>query len=104
MIIVARRSVIRLCRSRFFSRIVSGLERLRDRRSNLLRVLTYHRVSESSEQSGLEPAMISTSPAAFDEQMQFIAGAAHPVSLQEVIRAIDGAGTLPPKSVLVTFV
>lgn len=71
--------------------------------SELLRVLTYHRVADPDRSSRLHPALISATPADFDRQMQYLSRRFRVVSIDEVLEAIRGSGRLPKKSVLITF-
>lgn len=91
------------CGSRLFELGVRLLEGVPDGRKNLLRVLTYHRVGEESESRHLDPSLISAAPNQFERQMHLLAEEYRPVSLEDVIQAVDGRGPLPPRAVLVTF-
>lgn len=64
-------------------------------------MLTYHRVDEPSDD--LYPGLISATPAAFAEQVAWLAGSYHLVSLADVLARRDGGPALPPRSVLITF-
>jgi peptidoglycan/xylan/chitin deacetylase (PgdA/CDA1 family) len=69
----------------------------------VLRVLTYHRVSEPEEYPHLSPSVLSATPGAFREQMRFVASAYTPVSIQTVLDCLDTGKPLPPRAVLITF-
>jgi hypothetical protein len=57
-----------------FSQSVALLERVDGRRPDLFRVLMYHRVDEPDAHPALYPGLISATPAAFDQQMRYLAG------------------------------
>ena len=67
-----------------------------------LYVLVYHRVDEYDHRPYLDSALISADPAQFDAQMRLIAEKYHPVSVEDVLDAIEGRHLLPKNSVLVT--
>lgn len=74
-----------------------------DRRANLLRVLTYHRVDTPEARPHLDSGLISASPTEFAEQMEHLAEHRRVVTLEEVLCAFRGEHRLPPGSVLITF-
>jgi len=82
--------------------LVNILEKFDDRRPNLLRVLTYHHISEPHARQYLNPSM-SIPTADFEQQMGLIRERYTPVSMTEVIGAIQNRDPLPPGAVLVTF-
>jgi peptidoglycan/xylan/chitin deacetylase (PgdA/CDA1 family) len=98
-----RRSFMKMVSTRSFRRFVMCLEACGDRRSDLLRVLTYHRVDDPSATSRLYPELISATPSHFERQMEHLATRYHVVDLNEVIDAFHSSHSLPPRSVLVTF-
>ena len=71
--------------------------------SNLLRVLTYHRVAESNETPHLNPGLISATPAMFAAQMDILARDYQVVSMENVLDAVENGAGLPDRAVLVTF-
>jgi peptidoglycan/xylan/chitin deacetylase (PgdA/CDA1 family) len=71
--------------------------------ADVLRVLTYHRVLEPTDRSDPRPASISATPTTFERQMRHVAKHYRAVSAEEVLAAVQGEGSLPPKAVLVTF-
>jgi glycosyltransferase involved in cell wall biosynthesis/peptidoglycan/xylan/chitin deacetylase (PgdA/CDA1 family) len=71
--------------------------------TDVLRVLTYHRVLEPTDRSDPRPASISATPATFEQQMRHVAKRYRAVSAEEVLAAVRGERALPPKAVLVTF-
>lgn len=81
---------------------VNLLERFDNRRPNLLRVLTYHHISEPHARQYLIPSM-STTATDFEQQMRVIRERYTAVSMPEVIRAFQKKDPLPPGAVLVTF-
>jgi peptidoglycan/xylan/chitin deacetylase (PgdA/CDA1 family) len=72
-------------------------------RSGLLRVLTYHRVAEIADRPDLDPRLISTTPAVFDQQMRYLADHFNVAHMDDVIEAVQGGKPLPGRSVLITF-
>jgi peptidoglycan/xylan/chitin deacetylase (PgdA/CDA1 family) len=85
------------------SRLTSSLERINRKRSNVLRVLTYHRVAELKDSPMLDPRMISATAATFDQQMRYLAKHYRVVSLEEVLDAVEKGTCLPNRAVLITF-
>jgi peptidoglycan/xylan/chitin deacetylase (PgdA/CDA1 family) len=73
------------------------------RRRGVLTILTYHRVDEPMARPDLMPSLISATPAAFAEQVASLARQFEPVSLQDVLEALDRPDRLPARAVLVTF-
>jgi len=71
--------------------------------SNVLRVLAYHRIADPTRASMLDPRLISATPATFDRHMAYLASDYHPVSMEEVLDAIEGGSRLPDRAVLITF-
>jgi len=91
-----------MARSRSFAAFVGLLERLDHEGRDLLRVLTYHRVEWSDADPAPSPGL-TISPDAFAEQMRYIRQGYHAVSAEEVIHAVREGGSVPPRSVLITF-
>jgi peptidoglycan/xylan/chitin deacetylase (PgdA/CDA1 family) len=89
-------------RSTTVSHLIARLGRLDDQRTDLLRVLTYHRIAEPGAEPDLDPALISATPASFDQQMEFVASHYHVVSMPELLDARRSRLSLPPRSVMVT--
>jgi peptidoglycan/xylan/chitin deacetylase (PgdA/CDA1 family) len=71
--------------------------------TNVLRVLTYHRVMECGPDVAADPSLISATPAVFERQMQYLARRYRPVSAAEAVAAVRGESILPDRAVLVTF-
>jgi len=69
----------------------------------MLRVLTYHRVADPSASPGLNPRLISATPARFARQVRHVADSYHAVTLEEVLSAVERGTPLPERSVLITF-
>ncbi|MGH7201173.1 MAG: polysaccharide deacetylase family protein, partial [Planctomycetaceae bacterium] len=95
--------VLRSARGGAFAGCVALLERLGDRRANLLRVLTYHRIDEPDASRQLHPGLISATPAEFTLQMEHLASRCRAVSMQDALAAFRETLPLPPRSVLITF-
>ena len=101
---VLRSWVTRVARTRVFSAAVGIADRLGPPRAGLLPVLTYHRVGEPARDPDLDPALISATPRDFAQQIEMLARSFRPVSLREVLAALEGGGpALAPRAVLVTF-
>ncbi|MDP9483141.1 MAG: polysaccharide deacetylase family protein [Chloroflexota bacterium] len=73
------------------------------RRRGILTVLTYHRVDEPDARPDLMPTLISATPATFAKQVAFLARHFEPVSLADVLEALEQPELLPRRAVLVTF-
>ncbi|MCA9999560.1 MAG: polysaccharide deacetylase family protein, partial [Anaerolineales bacterium] len=79
-------------------------ERADNQRLNLLRVLTYHRVDDPEKRPSLYPR-VTVTPKEFVGQMQHLVAGYNPVSLDQVLEAMEAPvlRALPPRAVLVTF-
>jgi peptidoglycan/xylan/chitin deacetylase (PgdA/CDA1 family) len=77
-----------IAHSSTFSKMVRLLEQPDRNQPNLLRVLTYHVVE---------------APAAFDQQMNYLAANYYVVSMPELLDVYERKGVLPPRSIMVTF-
>lgn len=88
-----------------FRKVVALLDRTGGERPNLLRVLTYHRVDAPQARPWLDPVLISASPEVFEVQMKYLSANYQPISVFDVIEALerDDRKILPPRAVLVTF-
>jgi len=97
------------CHPRGFLRTLAGaalaplVSAARDRRPNVLRVLTYHRVEWPEESSPLDPSTLSGTPEAFAQQAEFLAENFCLVTVEQVIEALGEREPLPPRAVLLTF-
>ena len=69
----------------------------------LLRVLTYHRVSELDDSPALNPRLISATPSVFERQMRWLRDRYAVISLDELLAAVREQATLPSRAVLITF-
>ena len=98
-----RQSILRMTRSRLFTAFVDLLERMDDTSTNLLRIVTYHRVDEFDRRPHLYPGMISATPENFRRQMEHLRRHCRVLSVWEVLAAIRNRNPLPPRSVLITF-
>ncbi len=103
MVVIVKRFTSVAARTAALSGFLGLLERGDRRRANLLRVLTYHRVAEPEAQPTLGPRLISATPKAFDQQMDYLAANYRVVSMQEVLDAHRGGFALPPRALLITF-
>ncbi len=69
-----------------------------------LTVLAYHRIIDPNTPDFIDyRPVVSASPDMFAQQMAFVGQHFNPVSLWDVVTALRGGGTLPPKPLLVTF-
>jgi len=78
------------------------LERGESERTDVLRVLTYHRVGELGDRS-LYPGLVSASPRDFAEQMRWIAEHYRVVCAEEALDCARRGVGLPPRALLITF-
>ena len=65
-------------------------------------VLSYHRIAEPGCPD-LTDALIDASPAAFEEQMRYVASHYNVVSSRDVVRALKEDYTLPRRALVITF-
>ena len=88
-------------------RVADGLVRLVEQavpwRPGVLAVLTYHRVDEPDARPDLLPTLLSATPAAFEAQIRCLVDRYTPVSMAEVLDAVQHPTKLPRRAVLVTF-
>jgi peptidoglycan/xylan/chitin deacetylase (PgdA/CDA1 family) len=92
-----------LARGPLVAGLVGSLERLAPWRRGCLAILTYHRVDEPAARPDLMPGLLSATPDGFADHIDALVRHAHPVSLGEVLNALDEPRRLPPRAVLVTF-
>jgi peptidoglycan/xylan/chitin deacetylase (PgdA/CDA1 family) len=85
---MARRLVRRAASSPAGERLLAALERAEPARPGLLRVLTYHRVSDA---------------AAFRAHMAHVAASGTVVSAAALLEALAGGAPLPPRALMITF-
>lgn len=69
----------------------------------MLRVLTYHRVAEIGLGGSLSPRLVSATPAAFRQHLEYLSRRYSLVSLADVLNAAAGRDRLPARAVLLTF-
>jgi peptidoglycan/xylan/chitin deacetylase (PgdA/CDA1 family) len=71
---------------------------------NRLTVICYHRVLRTDDErfQGYKPT-ISASQEAFTQQMDYLRANYDPISLKDLVAAVDDGHRLPPRPVLVTF-
>lgn len=67
-----------------------------------LSILTYHHIAEHHPGYPYDPAVADATPAQFRRQMELVAKYATPVTIADVVRALDG-GSLPKNPVMITF-
>ena len=79
------------------------VDRALPRRRAALAILTYHRVDEVSARPDLMPSLVSATPADFEAHIALVARDFDPVSLGDVLAALEGGQPLPRRAVLVTF-
>lgn len=103
MIARARRAAAAVASSRLGGGASVVLDRALPRRRGVLTILTYHRVDEPSTRPDLMPSLISATPDGFAAQMAMVAREFDPVSLPDVLSALDDPRRLPRRAVLVTF-
>lgn len=85
------------------ARMVALLDRLHAGRSNVLAVLTYHRVDVPTARPHLDPGLISAHPAAFEEQMRYLASRRRVLSLSDVMAVQRTGQAIPRTAVMITF-
>jgi peptidoglycan/xylan/chitin deacetylase (PgdA/CDA1 family) len=65
-------------------------------------VLSYHRIAEPGCPD-LADSLIDASPAAFEEQMRYVAARYNVVSARDVVRSLREGYTLPRRALVITF-
>ncbi len=100
---LVKRALSAAAETAMFARFVSLVERCHRPRTNLVQVLTYHRVDDPRAHPDLAPATLSATPAVFERQMAYLASRYRPVSVADVQDACMGVKCLPHSAVLVTF-
>lgn len=105
MLRFVKQSLSLVAQSEVFEKFVTLLEHIDGHPSGLLRILTYHRVDEPQARPWLDPGLISATPEAFREQMAYLAAHYEPVTINDVITAIETRDSkgLPSHAVLITF-
>lgn len=67
------------------------------------RVLTYHRIAPIKGPINLDPAMISATPEAFAEQMQYLVRHFNVISIDDILTSLNNGTSLPRRAILVSF-
>ena len=100
-----RQFVPMVANSAAFRTVVALLDRTGGERTNMLRVVTYHRVDEPQARPWLDPVLISAAPEVFEAQMKYLSANYQPISVFDVLEAVERNDQviLPPRAVLVTF-
>jgi len=101
-VILLKSLTVGASRTRLFTAFLDVLERVDRAAPDLLRVLTYHRVEREDAEPAPSPAM-TIRPEAFAEQMRYLHRVYRVVSAPEVLQAVRGRSSLPPRSLLLTF-
>lgn len=83
-------------------RLVDLLEVVDGHQHNLLRVLTYHRIVEETEDTSFSPGMAVRLPV-FQQHMAYLSSRYHILHLQDLLHAVQNGSSLPIRSVLITF-
>ena len=83
-------------------RILDLLEAVDERRPDLLRVLTYHRVVEKDEDAPFSPGLTISLPI-FEQHAAYLSRHCHTLHIQDLLDASRARSGLPPRSVLITF-
>ncbi len=92
----------RLLKARGTSLVLDGIERLGTWPPGRLCTLTYHRVTEVTD-DGRHPGLISATPSEFDRHLDILQSHFNVVSLDTVMAARADRDLLPPGAVLLTF-
>jgi peptidoglycan/xylan/chitin deacetylase (PgdA/CDA1 family) len=103
MVGLIKRGVKAMLGTSMCARIISRLESTADTRTNLLRVLTYHRVDWPEAAAELYPGTLSATPDEFRWQMEYLSDRYHFVDIHAVLAAIRREHELPARSLLITF-
>jgi peptidoglycan/xylan/chitin deacetylase (PgdA/CDA1 family) len=70
----------------------------------VLRAVIYHRIEDrAGVHPALNPDLVSARPELFERQMRHLTRSYHPIGASELMAALTGKHTLPPRSVVVTF-
>lgn len=65
-------------------------------------IMTYHRIAEFDDGDPFDPEVVDATPGQFRRQMETLMRLGTPISLDMLLRALDGA-PLPPNPFMVTF-
>lgn len=83
--------------------LVHLIERSTGGQADRLRVLAYHRVTESNGCSSPCPGLLSATPVDFAHQMEFVASNYRVLSVEDVLDSVRSGRSLPSRAVLLTF-
>ncbi|MGF1578054.1 MAG: polysaccharide deacetylase family protein [Gemmataceae bacterium] len=100
---VRKRLIQWIGRSPLFEWGVRLADAVPNRLTNLLRVLTYHRIDDVTSRGDLDPSLISSTPEQFATQVRWLSRDWDLVSLDDVLAAVDQRKSLPKRAVLLTF-
>jgi peptidoglycan/xylan/chitin deacetylase (PgdA/CDA1 family) len=100
---LVKRALSAAAETAMFARFVSLIERFHQKRTNLLQVLTYHRIDDPRARPELAPSTLSATPAVFERQMAYLARRYRVVTVDEVQDACFAGKRLPDSAVLITF-
>jgi peptidoglycan/xylan/chitin deacetylase (PgdA/CDA1 family) len=96
-----RGAVAAVTASPLFGGVVRALEAVDRDRSDILPVLTYHRVAEPDDDH--HPGLISASPEAFARQMEELGRRFSFVGLDPILARAANGPPIPPRALLITF-
>lgn len=71
--------------------------------NTFFRVVTYHRIAPIKGPINLDPAMISATPEAFSEQMQYLVRHFNIISIDDILNSLNNGTSLPRRAILVSF-
>ncbi len=91
--------------ARGISSLMPIASRLRSQVRSDVRILAYHRIWDirHEDQFPFDAELVSATPAEFRWQMEHLRKHHHPISLRQLLAAIDGQERLPRQPVIVTF-
>jgi peptidoglycan/xylan/chitin deacetylase (PgdA/CDA1 family) len=100
---LVKRALSAAAETAMFARFVSLVEPFHRQRTNLVQVLTYHRIDDPRARPNLAPSTLSATPAVFERQMAYLARRYRVVTVADVQDACEGRKRLPAAAVLITF-
>jgi peptidoglycan/xylan/chitin deacetylase (PgdA/CDA1 family) len=65
-------------------------------------ILTYHHIADEDPTYGFDPGVADATPAQFKRQLELVARYGTPISIDQLVRALDGE-PLPQNAVMITF-
>ncbi|HEU4727921.1 MAG TPA: polysaccharide deacetylase family protein [Kofleriaceae bacterium] len=68
----------------------------------VISIVTFHRIAEVSDDDPYDPDVVDATPAQFRRHLETLARIGTPISMETLLRALDGAA-LPPNPIMVTF-